>query len=255
MWNLAFGIHLRLFALGWRRKRDHPEDARAHPLGHRLDCPPLPAPSRPSKTMRDDFRGLLIRDGGSPRLQQGEHALDLGDAVPGGSKTPAAKRQGSRQFPAGHSRRRCKIRPNALRLPDHPIGEMGCEGEHRQNDDHQRRAAARARPPTHGRAREQSREPNVSTKPPSPATRRNRMAVVDDFTTAGTPIRRPIASSTRMLRSINATLCSWRHDMALGRLPEFLSQGSAREGFLSPLLGRAMVNCERIVQPLPGSMI
>src|SRR5947199_1488023 len=37
MWDVALGVHLRLFALGWRRKRDHPEDARAHPLDHGLD--------------------------------------------------------------------------------------------------------------------------------------------------------------------------------------------------------------------------
>ena len=37
MWNVALGVHLRLLALGRRGKRDHPEDARAHPLGHGFD--------------------------------------------------------------------------------------------------------------------------------------------------------------------------------------------------------------------------
>src|SRR5580704_3004920 len=37
MWNVSLGVHLRLFALGRRGKRDHPENARANPLGHGFD--------------------------------------------------------------------------------------------------------------------------------------------------------------------------------------------------------------------------
>jgi hypothetical protein len=37
MRNVALGVHLRLLALGRRRKRYHAENARAHPLGHGFD--------------------------------------------------------------------------------------------------------------------------------------------------------------------------------------------------------------------------
>ena len=39
--HVALHVHLRLLALGRRGQRDDAEDARAHPLGDRLDRPAL----------------------------------------------------------------------------------------------------------------------------------------------------------------------------------------------------------------------
>ena len=37
MRDVTLSVHLRLFSLGRRGQRNHPENARAYPLGHRLD--------------------------------------------------------------------------------------------------------------------------------------------------------------------------------------------------------------------------
>ena len=41
MRDIALSVHLRLFSLGRRGQRNHPENARAYSLGHRLDCAAL----------------------------------------------------------------------------------------------------------------------------------------------------------------------------------------------------------------------
>src|SRR5580704_18447276 len=52
MWNVSLGVHLRLFALGRRGKRDHPENAWANPLGHGFDRAALAGAVAPSKRMQ-----------------------------------------------------------------------------------------------------------------------------------------------------------------------------------------------------------
>ena len=55
----------------WRRQSDHAKNARAHALGDALIVPPLPAPSRPSKTTQT-FSPLASPTAGAARVPRAD---------------------------------------------------------------------------------------------------------------------------------------------------------------------------------------